>query len=282
MRVLKFVDRFAAKQGEELHVVREAPRGLFASTTEWVRSTATVTGVIGSLCVFDVIQRVANLGGTTLQQHATTKMAQSINQAVRLSAKIEFYGRKNIVKGQPYIVVSNHQSILDISMITEFLFHHSPRYVSKLELGRGVPGVSYNLRKGGSALIDRKDPRQAHEELERVARRVKDSGWTVVIFPEGTRSKTGAMKPFRPSGLRTLVTRAPGIPILPLTSSGGSKYFQHDLRPLVSGVTLGFRAHPAVMPPDPSDAKAFDAFVHELEAIIASGLPKDDMVPATL
>ncbi len=282
MRPLELVDRFAAKQGEDLHVVREKPRGLRGAANEWARSTATVTGVIGSLCVFDVIQRIANVGGQAMQQHATTKMAQSINRAVRLSAKIEFHGRENIVRGQPYIVVSNHQSILDISMITEFLFHHSPRYVSKLELGRGVPGVSYNLRKSGSALIDRNDPRQAHEELERVARRVKNSGWTVVIFPEGTRSKTGAMKPFRPSGLRTLVAGAPGIPVLPLTSSGGSKYFQHDLKPLVSGVTLGFRAHPAVMPPDPNDAKAFDAFVHQLERTIASGLPKDDRVPATL
>ena len=61
----------------------------------------------------------------------------------------------------PLIIVSNHQSMNDIPPIIWYMRKYHPKFVSKIELGKGIPSVSYNLRHGGSALIDRKDSKQA-------------------------------------------------------------------------------------------------------------------------
>jgi 1-acyl-sn-glycerol-3-phosphate acyltransferase len=61
----------------------------------------------------------------------------------------------------PYIVVSNHQSMFDIVILGSLLFSNFPKYISKRELGRWIPTVSFNLRAGGHVLIDRGDAPQA-------------------------------------------------------------------------------------------------------------------------
>ncbi|MEO5729136.1 MAG: lysophospholipid acyltransferase family protein, partial [Byssovorax sp.] len=185
-------------------------------------------------------------------------------------------GKEHLQPGRPYIIVANHQSLLDISMASDFLELLEPRYVSKRELAQGIPGVSFNLSRGGSACIDRKNPEQAITAIEDLGRRAQREGFSVVIFPEGTRSKTGAMRPFREAGLRALIRSAPGMEVLPVTSVGGSRLFRHNLKPITRNVELGFIVHPPVIAPDPADAEAFTAFVHRLEETIATGLPKRD------
>ena len=63
------------------------------------------------------------------------------------------------------IFVSNHQATFDIPPIGWYFRKYNPKFVSKIELGKGIPSISYNLRKGGAALINRKDPKQAIGEL---------------------------------------------------------------------------------------------------------------------
>jgi len=65
---------------------------------------------------------------------------------------------------KPIVFVSNHQSMFDIPMIIWFFKQNHPKFVSKKELGQGIPSVSYNLKHGGSVLIDRKDAKQSSEE----------------------------------------------------------------------------------------------------------------------
>jgi 1-acyl-sn-glycerol-3-phosphate acyltransferase len=244
---------------------------------DWIATGVSVGGVMGSLVVFDAVQRVAVLFGDKAHQRAVTGMARSCNLALRAGGiGLHPSGLEN-AKGGPYIIVANHQSVLDISLISGFLGHLRPRYISKRELGRGVPGISYNLRRGGSALIDRKNSGQAHKEIEALAQRIREDGWSVAIFPEGTRSKTGKMKTFREAGLRTLVTNAPGVPVLPITTSGGSRLFRKNLRPVVRGVDLGIHVHPPLLPPDPEDAEAWKGFVQELAQTIHSALPPEDL-----
>jgi len=69
--------------------------------------------------------------------------------------------RELIPRGVPVIFVANHQSLYDIVGIIWFLRKWHPKFVSKKELGNGIPSISYNLKHGGSVLIDRKDPKQA-------------------------------------------------------------------------------------------------------------------------
>ena len=244
---------------------------------DWLGTASSVSGVFLSLFVHDVAQRVAIRFGPRAHQRAVSSMARWINRSASLSgARFVVRGVEHVDPARSYVVVMNHQSLLDISMASEFLATLAPRYVSKIELSRGIPGVSYNLRCGGSALIDRKDPAQAHALIADIGRRARDEGLSVVIFPEGTRSRSGAMKPFKPGGLHTLLAHAAGVPVLPVTSYGGSRMFKKGLTPLQRDVELGFIIHPPVRAPDPSDEGAFAAFVRDLEATIASALPPED------
>lgn len=244
---------------------------------DWLGTSASVSGVFVSLFAHDVLQRVAIRMSPEMHQRAVSSMARWINRSTTLTgARFAVRGQENVEPHKNYIVVMNHQSLLDISMASDFLELLAPRYVSKAELSRGIPGVSYNLRFGGSALIDRKAPEQAHAAIAELARRAREESLTVVIFPEGTRSRTGAMKPFKTGGLHTLLAGARGVPVLPVTSYGGSRIFKKGLTPVQRNIELGFVIHPAMTPPDMDDEGAFAAFVKALEATIASALPAED------
>src|SRR5690606_29032016 len=71
---------------------------------------------------------------------------------------------------KPVIIVSNHQSMWDIPPLIWFLRSLHPKFISKKELGKGIPTISYNLKHGGSVLIDRKNPDQATEAIKKIAR----------------------------------------------------------------------------------------------------------------
>lgn len=260
-------------------VVKRAPFALgklVDTTQDWFATGAAAASVFGSLIAYDLIQRAAWRVSPAAQQDAAAGMARAINASTRFAgARITVTGLGSVDQTRNYVVVCNHQSMLDISMLSQHLSVLHPRYVSKLELSRGVPGVSYNLRRGGSALIDRKDSAQARAAILELTRRIRDEKLTVVIFPEGTRSKTGAMKPFKVGGLRELVKGAPGVPILPVTSYGGSKLFSRSLKPIVRDVELGMVFHSPLEAPPADDELAFTGFVKELEGVIASGLPRN-------
>ena len=70
--------------------------------------------------------------------------------------------------------------------ISCYLKKHHPKFVSKIELGKGIPSVSYNLRHGGSVLIDRKDPRQSLTAIKDFGKYIEENNYAAVIFPEGT------------------------------------------------------------------------------------------------
>ena len=117
------------------------------------------------------------------------------------------------------------------------------KFISKIELGKGIPSVSYNLRHGGSALIDRKDPKQALPEIKKVAELVNNNNYSVVIFPEGTRSKTGTPKPFAVNGLKMLYKFAPDAYFLPITINNSWKMTKFGTFPLGLGTRLEFTIH---------------------------------------
>ncbi len=111
-----------------------------------------------------------------------------------LGTRIHFNNAFDLPTNRPLIIVANHQNTFDIPPLIWYLRKHHLKFVSKKELGRGIPSVSFNLRNGGSALIDRKNPRQAVDEIDRHAQLLSKNNWSTLIFPEGTRSKTGIPK----------------------------------------------------------------------------------------
>lgn len=154
-----------------------------------------------------------------------------------------FENRDLIPKNVPLIFVSNHQSLYDIVAMIWYLRRFHCKFVSKMELGKGIPSVSYNLRHGGSVLIDRKDPKQAIPAIKGLAEYIEKNKRSAVIFPEGTRSKTGKPREFAQSGLKILCKYAPSACVVPISINNSWKIVKYGFFPIGLGNHLTFTAH---------------------------------------
>ncbi len=160
-----------------------------------------------------------------------------------LGTTYNFSGLEKVPKNAPLVIVSNHQSLYDIPPYIWFMRAWHPKFISKKELGKGIPSVSFNLKHGGSALIDRKDPKQALPAIERVARYINENNYSVVIFPEGTRSNDGRPKSFSVNGLRILYKNAPNAYFVPVTINNSFKMTKYGAFPLGIGNRISFTIH---------------------------------------
>lgn len=149
-----------------------------------------------------------------------------------LGNTVRFKKHYEIPKNRTIIFVANHQSMFDIPPMIWHLRKHHPKFVSKIELGKGIPSVSFNLRHGGAALINRKDPKQALSELEAFGKRIHDNKWSAAIFPEGTRSRTGQPKKFSVNGLKMMIKFNPEALIVPIAINNSWKVYKYGKFPL--------------------------------------------------
>ena len=138
----------------------------------------------------------------------------------RLSAKlfgisIEVVGRENYSSEKNYLVISNHAGMADIPLLLGTM-ELNLRFLAKEELGK-IPLLGRALRQAGYVMIKRGQNRDALKSLL-AATDVLKSGRSVHIFPEGTRSATGELLPFKRGAFR--VAQAGGAPVLPVTIIG--------------------------------------------------------------
>ena len=178
-----------------------------------------------------------------------------------LGTKITFKAEGEFPKDAPMIIVSNHQSMYDISPIYCFMKEYHPKFVSKIELGKGIPSVSFNLRNGGSVLIDRSDAKQSLLALRNFGKFLGENNYSGVIFPEGTRSKDGKPKEFSINGVKMLVKFAPEAYIVPMTINNSWKLVEKGIFPLNIGVHLDIIAHQPIK----ANSMKFDALFEEVE-----------------
>jgi len=164
-----------------------------------------------------------------------------------LGTKITFENEHFLSEGVPHIIVANHQSPYDIPPIIWYLRKLHPKFISKKELGHGIPSISYNLRKGGSILIDRKNPRQSLPAIKDFAQYLNETNRAAVIFPEGTRSKTGMPKKFAPNGLKMLFKFCPKAVIVPVTINNSWKVVKFGSFPLNLGVHMKVKVQEPIL-----------------------------------
>jgi len=126
---------------------------------------------------------------------------------------------------RPYVVVSNHESFADILLISHLPWEM--KWLSKAELFK-VPVLGWLMRLAGDVPVRRGEGRSAVEALQR-CRSVLKNKVSVMIFPEGTRSPTADMLPFKDGAFRLAIDT--GVPILPLAVSGtGTALPKHGWR----------------------------------------------------
>lgn len=129
---------------------------------------------------------------------------------------------KNLLDKLPktFLLISNHQSLADIPLLVHVLPDYMVRFIAKRELRRGVPALSFSLRKAGHALISRQgDFRVARREMVKLAKRTRQ-GVCPTVFPEGTRTRTGRVGQFHAAAVRTILSTT-RIPVVAIAINGG-------------------------------------------------------------
>ncbi len=185
-----------------------------------------------------------------------------------LGTSYQFDNIENIPKNVPVIFVANHQSLYDIVAIIWYLRDFHCKFVSKKELGKGIPSVSYNLNHGGSVLIDRKDPKQAIPLIKGLSEYIEKNTRSALIFPEGTRSKTGQPRSFAQSGLKILCKHAPSAYVVPITINNSWKMVRFGAFPMGLGSSLKFTIHKPYKVSDYS----FEELMEKTESAVVQGI----------
>lgn len=183
--------------------------------------------------------------------------------------RVQVEGREHIDPGQSYVLVSNHQSQYDIFVLYGWLGLDF-KWVMKKEL-RNVVGIGVACERLGHIYIDRTDHAAAVATLERAKNTIVD-GTSVVFFPEGTRSRSGKLKPFKKGAFRMALDL--GLPILPLTIVG-----TRDVLPAGTTDLMPGSARLVIHPPVAVEGCTFEdcnRLSDEVRSVIASSLPDGD------
>jgi len=174
--------------------------------TIWVFFDTLVMGIL--VIVLSIFVRSGN------PLHKIARFwGKSILVASRI--KVSVKGLSNIDLAGPYIYMPNHQSNFDIPV----MLGHLPvqfRWLAKKELFK-IPIFGRAMRKAGYISIDRHDRESAFKSIDVAAKKIK-SGVSVLLFPEGTRSLDGKIRPFKKGGFVLAIDS--GVPIVPVVIKG--------------------------------------------------------------
>jgi 1-acyl-sn-glycerol-3-phosphate acyltransferase len=200
----------------------------------YILSPFTILAFFLLLIIFQPIQWLCyKLGGYSAHKRVVDFLNLCLFRTFNLSGnRVIFINKQNLPLGRPIIFVANHQSLGDIPPLIYYLRKYHAKFISKIELTKGIPSISYNLKYGGGANIDRKDPRQSISELVKLAQRMKENKWSAVIFPEGTRSKDGIVRSFQSAGVATILKKCPEALIVPIAISNSWRMNQYGYYPL--------------------------------------------------
>ncbi len=147
--------------------------------------------------------------------------------------RIKIEGREHLPRKAPHVVVSNHQSLLDILVIFNLFFHF--KFVSKIEIFK-IPLIGWNMYLNKYIRLTRGD-RKSVAQMLKDCKSALAGGSSVLIFPEGTRSPDGRIRAFKPGAF--IVAHEMKAPISPVviagTNSALPKYSmnfhgRHDIR----------------------------------------------------
>lgn len=179
-----------------------------------------------------------------------------------VSVKVQ--GRENIDAHTSYVFVANHQGAFDIFSIYGFLGHNF-KWMMKASL-RKIPFVGYACYKGGHIFIDRSNTASIKDSLTQAERKLS-GGMSLVVFPEGSRSRTGRLGNFK-RGAYFLATEL-NMPVVPVTIDGA-----YDVMPRSAKIprpgTIRLTIHRPIVAPE--SGHDLVALMEESRAAIASAL----------
>ncbi len=185
-----------------------------------------------------------------------------------LPVPVTVEGRENAMRERSYVVAINHQSQIDILVIYGWL-ELDLKWVMKKEL-RKIPGIGMGCEKAGHIFVDRKVPKQAARAITEALARLGD-GIGILFFPEGTRSLSGHLLPFKKGAFRTAIDQQ--LPLLPVTVVG-----TRNILPAKSLRIFPGRARMIIHPPIETAGMTvaqMDELMSETRRVIESALPAE-------
>jgi len=222
------------------------------------------------LVIFQPIQWLSyKLGGYSAHKRSVDILNLCLLSTVYLAGnRVVFINKQNLPVGRPMIFLSNHQSMFDIPPLIYYLRKYHAKFISKIELTKNIPSISFNLKYGGGANIDRSDSRQSVGEIIKLAVRMKENKWSAVIFPEGTRSKDGNVKTFHVGGIATILKKCPDALLVPIAINNSWKMIKYGKYPLNTFLKMTWE----VLEPIEPNGKPMEELVKEAEDRIKGAL----------
>jgi 1-acyl-sn-glycerol-3-phosphate acyltransferase len=179
--------------------------------------------------------------------------------------KIKMEGRNKAEKGITYMIISNHQSILDILLVNSLRYRF--KWVSKIE-NMKLPILGWYLRMAGYISVDRGN-KESKDEMMEQSQKCLENGTSIMLFPEGTRSADSEIGFFKRGAFQLAI--ATGRPILPVLIDGtGGILPKHGL---IFG--SGYRIRIKVL--DPVKTESFGSDDHDVLALKCSNFMREEL-----
>jgi 1-acyl-sn-glycerol-3-phosphate acyltransferase len=140
--------------------------------------------------------------------------------------KVIVSGKENLDKKSAYIFTVNHLSLYDIPVL-QYWVPNNFSFIFKKELAR-IPVFGWQLYLGPHIVINRQNAEKAMKSIERAKKHLTKRKISVLLFPEGTRSKSGEIQEFKRGAFH--IASQVGFPVVPVSISGTEKLF--SLKPL--------------------------------------------------
>ena len=258
-------------------VERGWPVELFAGrrgpgVVDAVRTVAAYGGLAAATCLG------AALGLLNRSRREAANVTLSVGADVGLSlagVRLNVHGEENLWSHRPAVFIFNHQSMLD-GWVAIKLLRSDVTGVGKKEMSR-LPVLAQFAWVTNVALVDRADGAQARAALEPVLERLRD-GYSITLAPEGTRSVTARVGPFK-KGAFHLAMQA-GVPIVPIVIRNAG-----ELQWRGSNVMKSGEVDVAVLPPIPTTGwsrKKLDEHVTAVRGLFVDALEDWDAAVAGL
>ena len=196
---------------------------------------------------------------------ATTTWGSKLSEI--FGATITVYGKENLPEKGPVLYVSNHQAAADIVVLCAALDTIQFSFVTKAELAK-VPLYGRWIDRVRAIFLERDDPRSSLQSIKNGIEYLQ-MGFSLLVFPEGTRSRGTKMGEFKPGAFK-LATK-PGVPIIPVTING--TYRTYEDNGIMKGAPVQVMVHPAI-PTSGLTREQEHVLPEQVKAIIQAGLDK--------
>ena len=178
----------------------------------------TVLYLIPAITLYTIVLGTLSLGSSLFQKtgYFAHWCARTWSRLILVTTRVnvDVTGLDRLERNRTYVFVSNHQSIYDIPILFWSL-PYQLRIIAKESLGN-FPMLGPHLKRTGHMLVDRSKPDRSG--IFGWASRLTANGLSLIVFPEGTRSRTGMMAKFK--GGSIMLAMQAGLPIVPISVIG--------------------------------------------------------------